>query len=209
MALGMGVNIPSVREVIHISPPRSVCEYFQEAGRAGRDNKQSNAILYYNNHDIAAHKPGMTEHMRLYCKSTGKCLKKQLLFYLDAPSRVSSDKLHNCCDVCKSLCCCQDCNLKVHTQTSAVADASMSEATVFNKDASLKLVEKIQNYFTSLEKSKNKYVQQRSGWQCISKDIVEEIISKREEISSVSYLMNNFPIFSNGVAKGILQIISK
>lgn len=74
MALGMGVNIPSVREVIHISLPRSVREYFQEAVCAGRDNKQSNAILYYNNHDIAANKPGMTEHMRLYCKSTGKLL---------------------------------------------------------------------------------------------------------------------------------------
>lgn len=86
MALGIGVNIPSVREVIHVSPPRSVREYFQEGGRAGRDNKQSNAILHYNNHDIAAKKPGMTEQMWLYCKSTGKCLRKQLLFYLDAPS---------------------------------------------------------------------------------------------------------------------------
>ena len=52
MALGMGVNIPSVREVIHIGPPRSVREYFQEPGHARRDNKQSHAILYYNNHDI-------------------------------------------------------------------------------------------------------------------------------------------------------------
>ena len=34
MALGMGFNIPSVREVIHISLPRSVREYFQEAVRA-------------------------------------------------------------------------------------------------------------------------------------------------------------------------------
>lgn len=45
MALGMGVNIACVGEVIHIGPPRSVHEYYQEAGRAGRDNKQSNAIL--------------------------------------------------------------------------------------------------------------------------------------------------------------------
>ena len=65
---------------------------------------------------------------------------------------MPSDNLYNCCDMCKSLCGCQDCNLKVHTQTAALADASTSEATVFNEDASLKLVEKLQNYFTSLKK---------------------------------------------------------
>ena len=66
---------------------------------------------YIFNHDIiAANKPGMTEQMWLYCKSTGKCLRKQLLFYLDAPSLMSSDKLHNCCDVCKPLSGCQDCS---------------------------------------------------------------------------------------------------
>lgn len=44
---GMGVKIASVREVIHIGLPRSVREYYQEAGCAGRDNKRSCAIFYY------------------------------------------------------------------------------------------------------------------------------------------------------------------
>lgn len=98
--------------------------------------------------------------------------------------------------------------MKVNTQTADVADAYMSDTTVYNEDASLKLVEKLQNYFASLKKSKNKYVQQRSGWHCISKDTVQDIVSKREEISSASYLMSNFPIFSTSVAEEILQIIS-
>ena len=211
MALGMGVNIPSVREVIHIGPPRSVREYYQEAGRAGRDNQQSQAILYYNNRDIAANRPGMTDHMRLYCKSTGKCLRRQLLCYLDSPSLVPSSKLHNCCDVCKSHCGCEDCGLKSHTQTAAEhnADANMSEATVCNDDVSLRMKENLQKLFASLKQSRKKYAQLRSGWQCISKDIVEDIVSRRKEISSVSYLMSNFPIFSNAVAEEILNIILK
>ena len=211
MALGMGVNIPSVREVIHIGPPRSVREYYQEAGRAGRDNQQSQAILYYNNRDVAANRPGMTDHMRLYCKSTGKCLRRQLLSYLDAPSLVPSSKLHDCCDVCKSHCGCGDCGLKSHTQTAAEsnADANMSEATVCNDDVSLRMKENLQKLFASMKQRKSKYAQLRSGWRCISKDIVEDIVSRRKEISSVSYLMSNFPIFSKAVAEEILNIILK
>ena len=37
VAMGMGVDIPSIRNVIHVGPPRTVREYFQETGRAGRD----------------------------------------------------------------------------------------------------------------------------------------------------------------------------
>ena len=210
MALGMGVNIPSVREVIHIGPPRSVREYYQESGRAGRDNQQSKATLYYNNRDIAANKPGMTEHMRSYCKSTGMCLRKQLLSYLDAPSPVPNSTLHSCCDVCKSHCGCSECSIKAHTQTAAECstDASMPEASVCNDDVSLRMVENLEKLFVLMKKSEKKSAKLRSGWQYITKDILEDIVSRREEISSVSYLMTNFPIFSIAVAEEIFKIIS-
>ncbi|XP_028417517.1 uncharacterized protein LOC114541921 [Dendronephthya gigantea] len=52
VAIGMGVDIPNIRQVIHVGPPYSVKAYFQETGRAGRDGKPSTASLYYNNRDI-------------------------------------------------------------------------------------------------------------------------------------------------------------
>jgi superfamily II DNA helicase RecQ len=112
IAYGMGIDMPSVRYVVHLSLAKSLEGYYQEAGRAGRDGNYSECIVMYNRKDVdrlarimsrprlAAKDRELLEEMQDYCENQLSC-RRQTFSDKFTETRARLPRCRGMCDNCK------------------------------------------------------------------------------------------------------------
>ena len=110
VAFGMGINKPDVRFVLHATLPKSVEQYYQEIGRAGRDGQKAHALLLYSPQDkmkiryffdeLADSRKAESLLQKMVQFAEGrKCRRKALLEYFGEMEFEDQDP-SCCCDIC-------------------------------------------------------------------------------------------------------------
>ena len=196
VAIGISVNIPDIRYVIHITVPGTIESYYQEIGRAGRDGKPAKASLHYNGHDISLKKPGMTSAMRDFCRENDKCLRKLILDYLGSPLLfVNIMEQHSCCSNCSRMSECLSCQVDEIELTNVCDKDKHLEAPLRNvNDAQrVKIKKKMKKYRLNLGQSGHHIggIDTPTG---VTLELIEPVVAKCDHISSAEDMFVSFEI---------------
>ena len=116
VAFGMGIDKPDIRRVVHFAPPKTVEEYYQQIGRAGRDGLVAECTMYFTESDFDRYKndfylgglsaaarqatEASMRQLRSFAMDLETCRRRALLEYFNEIPPFG--ERCGTCDVCKS-----------------------------------------------------------------------------------------------------------
>ena len=117
VAFGMGIDKPDTRRVVHYGPPKTVEEYYQQIGRAGRDGLPAECLMFVSDGDFDKYKSDFyvgnlqgeqkanmlksVDTLKSFALDPIKCRRKALLDFFHEES--SFGERCGTCDTCQSV----------------------------------------------------------------------------------------------------------
>ena len=205
-ALGMGINFPHVRYVIHYSPPNSLVDVMQQAGRGGRDGSQAHSVMYYTRQQLSQ----CSKEVKAVVNVEG-CQRKALYGYF-SDAEISVEPGHKCCTNCRKQCKCEvdKCGdtqpfLSREDEEGSCAKEQVRELN--DRDVSdLKLaMGELQEQYSSCGCSLF-HPESSHGF---SDQLIENIIQHAPYINSAEYMQKHLYIFSSKHTMDVLEVFQE
>uniref|UniRef100_A0A8C6WTJ5 DNA 3'-5' helicase n=1 Tax=Neogobius melanostomus TaxID=47308 RepID=A0A8C6WTJ5_9GOBI len=204
-ALGMGLHFSSISHVVMYGLPDDLEAVVQQIGRAGRDGKQSHAIVY-----------AITQHTRVddtvkklvqTCQKS--CFRKFLFSYFEESVSVVEPG-HLCCTYCHNKCQCHTdgCNQPMPVYETYERDILPQATRQVTEDDRVMLRQLLEEYRCTLLMEGTHLYTSTTACTGFGVELVQEIIEHSANIFDVNYIIQHLPVFQKKHAEDILLIIN-